>query len=200
MRLACPDSRKTKPESPEPPRNCRGTVDTGPYGRLKAVRHPEWLGNALWRTLHAFVPSLARPDDLFARGLLPDAEYRLYLQLDPRDRLHALAVTRKLLALYPDATPELCRAALLHDVGKAGASYRPAERILAGLYAPVVPAAPRFRGLRGAWQLKRHHPAYGARLIVDAGGAARVADIVSRHHDPQGDADAARLRRADARF
>ena len=154
----------------------------------------------MWRTLHAFAPSLARPDDTFARGLLPEREYRLYRTMDPRDRLHALAVTRKLLALYPDATPELCRAALLHDVGKVGRSYRPVQRILAGLCAPAVPAEPRFRGLRGAWQLKRHHPAYGARLILDAGGAERVADIVLRHHDPQGDADAARLRRVDARF
>ena len=164
------------------------------------MKHPEWLGNALWRTLHAFLPSLARPDDGFARGLLPEPEYRLYRTMDPRDRLHALAVTRKLLELYPGATPELCRAALLHDVGKVGASYRPAERILAGLYAPAVPAAPRFRGLRGTWQLKRHHPVYGAQIILDTGGDRRVADIVLRHHDPQGDADAARLKRVDERF
>lgn len=164
------------------------------------MKHPEWLGNALWRTLHAFVPSLARPDDGFARGLLPEPEYRLYRTMDPRDRLHALAVTRKLLELYPDATPELRRAALLHDVGKVGASYRPAQRILAGLYTPALPAEPRLRGLRGVWQLKRHHPAYGARLILDAGGAERVATIVLRHHDPRGDLDAARLKRTDERF
>lgn len=165
------------------------------------MRHPEWWGNVLWRTLLAFIPSLARPDDMFARHKLPEAEFRLYRSMDPRDRLHACAVTRKLLALYPDASPELGRAALLHDVGKVGRSYRAVTRIVAGLWVPEsVPAEPPFRGVRGAWQLKRHHPAYGARLILDAGGDGRVADIVARHHDPQGDPEAARLKIADERF
>lgn len=147
------------------------------------------------------MPHLARPDDAWACRLLPDAEYSLYLRMDPRDRAHACAVARRLISLYPDATPELRRAALLHDVGKVGTRFNPVARVLVALYTPArIPAAPRLTGLRGAWQVKRHHDAYGADLIRQAGGCRRVAAIVAGHHHPGGDAEAARLKETDARF
>lgn len=165
------------------------------------MTHRERLGNTLWRTLMALFPVLARPDDAFAMGMLTGAEYRLYRRLDRRDRAHACAVARLLLTLYPDASPELRRAALLHDIGKVNVRYNPWLRILVALYTPErVASEPRFSGLRGAWQLKRHHDRYGAALIVSAGGDARVAEIVARHHRPGDDAEALRLREADARF
>lgn len=165
------------------------------------MKPAQWWFNASWRTLLAFFPQLARPDDHLAAQHLTSAEYALYCRMDRRDRAHACNVLLKLLELYPDAAPELRRAALLHDVGKVGRSYRALTRILAGVYTPrAVPAAPRLAGIRGAWQLKKHHPAYGADLIVAAGGGARVAEIVRRHHAPAGDADAERLGAADAYF
>jgi putative nucleotidyltransferase with HDIG domain len=165
------------------------------------MRYREWLGNTLWRTLMALFPVLARPDDVFAKGVLTGAEYRLYRRLDRRDRAHACAVARRLLTLYSDASPKLRRAALLHDIGKVEARYNPWLRILVALYTPErVAAEPRFSGVRGAWQLKRHHDHYGAALISSAGGDARVAEIVARHHRPGKDAEALRLREADARF
>lgn len=161
----------------------------------------EWFGNTVWRTTMALFPGLARPDDAFAAGVLTSAEYRLYRRLDRRDRDHACAVARRLLRLYPDASPELRRAALLHDVGKVDTRYNPWLRILVALYMPErVAAEPRFSGLRGAWQLKRHHDRYGAALITAVGGDTRVAEIVARHHRPGRDAEALRLREADARF
>jgi hypothetical protein len=110
----------------------------------------EWLKNAFWRTAVALVPRLADPDDAFARRVLTPAEYRLYMDMDVRDRVHACAVTERLLRLAPDASGELLRAALLHDVGKSGASYSAFERILVFLYAPRTPprrgSAGRFLG------------------------------------------------------
>lgn len=146
------------------------------------------------------MPRLARADDAFAARLLPRAEYRLYRQMDVRDRTHACGVAKTLLRLEPTASRTLLRAALLHDVGKSGAHYRPLERILVALYTPQVPASPRLRGVRGAWQRRRHHPRYGAHMILAAGGDARVAELVARHHHPAGDPEAERLRRADAHF
>ncbi len=162
-----------------------------------------WVGNTAWRTLMALLPALARPDDLFAETLLSETEYDLYETMDVRDRAHACAVTRQLLARYPDASPVLRRAALLHDVGKTSVRYNPWLRILAALYTPrYVAPEPRLGGVRGAWQLKRHHDRYGAALILGAGGDARVAEIVACHHTGGGarDLEAARLRETDACF
>lgn len=161
----------------------------------------EWCNNTVRRTLTALFPTLARSDDASAAALLPGAEYSLYKMMDVRDRAHACAVAARLVTLYPDASRELRRAALLHDVGKTGARYHPWLRILVALYTPRrIAAEPRFTGLRGAWQLKRHHDRYGAELIVRVGGDVRVAELVARHHRPGDDAEAARLRETDARF
>ncbi len=161
----------------------------------------ERLGNTLWRTLIAFLPSLAQPDDAYARTLLSEAEFGLYQMMDVRDRAHACGVARRLVALDPAAPAELRRASLLHDVGKAGGRYNPLARIIAALYTPAqIAPAPRLSGLRGAWQVKRHHDRYGAELILAAGGGRRVAEIVARHHRPNGDLAAAQLRDVDARF
>lgn len=170
------------------------------FVRLHSPRF-EWLRNALGRTLLAFVPRLARPDDVYARSLLPEAEYRLYAGMDKRDRVHACAVAKRLLSLHPQASAELLRAALLHDVGKADLSYNPFARVLVALYTPSeIVSAPRLTGLRGAWQVKLHHDAYGEALIRGAGGSARVAEIVARHHRPGKDHEAATLKETDARF
>lgn len=153
------------------------------------------------RTVIAFFPMLAAPDDAFAAHLLSEAEYRLYRCMDARDRLHACAVARRLLERCPEASSELRRAALLHDVGKAATRYNPWWRVLVALYTPRrIAAEPRLGGMRGAWQLKRHHGRYGAAQLVAAGGDRRVAEIVARHHRPGGDPEAALLQEIDARF
>ncbi|MEX2543449.1 MAG: HD domain-containing protein [Trueperaceae bacterium] len=157
-----------------------------------------WFVNAAVRTIKAWVPWLARPDDEFARTRLEPAEYRLYLSMDVRDRQHACQVASRLLDRRPDAGGALVRAALLHDVGKAGAPYNPLYRMLSHLYAPRdVPSGPLYRGLRGAWQIRRHHHRYGAAMIRDAGGDRDVADLVERHHQPNGDPDAELLKGLD---
>ncbi len=158
------------------------------------------VGTTAWRTVTALFPAWARPGDAFAEALLSETEYKLYKTMDVRDRTHACAITRRLLTRYPDASRELRCAALLHDVGKAGVRFNPWLRILAALYTPRrVAPEPRLSGVLGAWQLKRHHDRYGAALILAAGGDARVAELVARHHTG-GDAEAARLRETDARF
>lgn len=159
------------------------------------------LKNVATRTTIAFLPSFSRPDDEFARKYLTGAEYVLYAGMDPRDRHHACQVTKALLEKYPQASLTLIQAALLHDVGKSGSRYRPIHRILVHLYTPKdIPPAPRFKGLRGAWQRNLYHDRYGADLIVSAGGDAQVAEIVARHHVPDGHQEAALLKELDEQF
>jgi putative nucleotidyltransferase with HDIG domain len=171
------------------------------HGYDRTVRGLEGVVNTVRRTVIAFFPVFAAPDDAFAARFLSKVEFGLYRGMDARDRLHACAVTRQLLRRYPEASDELRRAALLHDVGKASTRYSPWLRVLVALYTPrSVAAEPRLRGLQGAWQLKRHHDRYGAAQILAAGGDRRVAELVARHHRPGGDLEAARLREIDARF
>ncbi|GEM85184.1 HD domain-containing protein [Meiothermus hypogaeus] len=138
-----------------------------------------WL--RLKRLYKAFIPAQAQPDDGWALAELSIEEAHLYKAMDVRDREHAVRVAKRLLERYPDAPSFAVRAALLHDSGKALRPYRPLERILTGLISLDVPIEPLDKGLRGAWQIRRHHPEYAAIRILDP----QVAQIVREHHRPE---------------
>lgn len=143
-------------------------------------------------------PALAAPDDAWAARCLPESEWPLYRAMDPRERDHAVRVAKALLRRRPDAPDELVRAALLHDVGKTRRGYRVGERILVHLVGGGRhPPEPPLEGLAGARQTARHHAAYGAAMIRDAGGASRVAELVARHERPGDDAQARLLHQVD---
>ncbi|MER3425769.1 MAG: phosphohydrolase [Thermus sp.] len=135
----------------------------------------------LRRLLLAFFPHLVQPDDAFALRFLPPEEAALFLAMDPRDRLHGVEVAKRLLKAHPEAPLAAVRAALLHDVGKSLRPYRPWERILTGLFAPPLPPEPLRKGLLGAFQVRRHHPFYGARMVKDP----QVARLILEHHAPK---------------
>lgn len=173
------------------------------------LRALTWLKNAAVRTLHTAVPATARPEDVWARERMPASEYDLYAAMSPAERVHALAVARRVesrsLALGArGATPDtaelsvLVRAALLHDVGKLGSDNNVVWRVLSHLLGPSdAEAEPRLGSLAGTRQAARHHPAYGAAMILAAGGDPEVARIVGLHHDPRGDAAARLLKECD---
>lgn len=165
------------------------------------MRALAWLGNAVGRTARGLHPAWADPDDAWAKDRLRADEYALYLCMDPRDRRHAVDLTRALLRRHPNASTRLVRAALLHDVGKARRPYVLLERILVHLLPARAepPATPLRRGLRGARQLQAHHPSYGAAMIRGAAGDPRVAELVERHHRPGGDPEADLLHALDER-
>ena len=146
----------------------------------------------------AWFPQLLDVDDAFAEEHLLPAEYRLYRQMDRRDRHHACFVTKALLIQEPGVSSVLVRAALLHDVGKVRLPYRLWQRIAVHLYSPRnLPSEPPMSGLRGAWQVKLHHAQYGAEMIRSVGGGEAVAQLVARHHRPGADAQAILLKRID---
>lgn len=160
----------------------------------------------VFRLARALSPRFADPDDDWAQNILPTAEFGVFLRMDARDREHAVRVTKKLIALYPDSSLILQRAALLHDCGKLVRPYNLVERVLVGaLYgsqsmvsqARVFNVSTCSASSLSALQVKRHHPQIGATLILEAGGDARVAAIVAKHHAPGNDLDAQRIHEVD---
>ncbi|AZI42035.1 HD domain-containing protein [Deinococcus psychrotolerans] len=145
------------------------------------------------RLSRSLTASQAQPNDAWALSLLTPPEARLYLSMDARDREHACRVTGALLAAYPDSSPELSAAALLHDSGKLLRPYRVHERVLVGL----VPGRAAQQLPFGALYLRGQHPAIGGELLRRTGGRERVAELVERHHSPKGDAEAALLHQFD---
>ena len=152
------------------------------------------------RLLRAMRPEFAKPNDGWAAAYLPESEYRVYSNMDARDREHGVRVAQRLLLLKPDASKILIRAALLHDCGKQVRVYRWRERVWAGLQ--TIPelnfdTAMRKKTPLTALEVRALHPQLGAMLIRSASGDPRVAEIIERHHRPQDDADAAWIHAVD---
>ena len=172
------------------------------------------LAARIQRTLKSSFAILARPDDAWARQLLPSAEYAVYARMDARDREHAVRVAREILGRHPDASHVVLRAALLHDCGKQVRPYNVLERIWVGLRVAEPDRETRLSSTRlteittaraervgsrktrsrqvkpdqlSAADVRRFHPQIGAWLIRAAGGDERVALIVEHHHHPGND-------------
>lgn len=157
-----------------------------------------WVMNAATRTLQTAFPSLASPDDEWARLVLEPAEYDLYMMLPAAERAHAVKVARCAQSRERDVPQEVLRAALLHDVGKVGSSGHVVHRVIAHLLPePEVAAEPRLPGLAGTRQAKRHHAAYGALKVLETTGDTRVAWLIRHHHQPGDDAWARLIRACD---
>lgn len=159
-----------------------------------------WYLNVPRRTLLTAFPALAKPDDAWAVKQLTPALAELYLRMPPHERSHGVGTARRLIHATGSADPLLVKGALLHDVGKLGSPQSVLLRILAHLLPLAdTPPEPRYLGLKGARQARRHHPAYGAALIVAAGGPDELAEIVEGHHDAEVSNDLAPLKAADER-
>lgn len=170
-------------------------------GQSKFVQYLSYRWEQTKRVFYAFFPFSLNPNDDWAEEVLNVIEYKLYIQMDLRDRHHACMVAKRLLQYYPNSSDELLRAAFLHDIGKSGTNYNPWERIFVHLYTPKhIAAEPKKTGLKGSWQRHLYHDSYGAALIRAADGDERIAAIVAAHHRPKGDDEAARLKFIDEMF
>lgn len=139
------------------------------------------------RALFAF----AQPVDiaLAARYLAP-AQLALFQDMTRSEQLHSLNVLRTLLAQAPPTPPDLAVAALLHDCGKSRYALNVAQRTLAVLTEKLLPAV--FQAIsqddtvsfwRAPFVVRRHHPAWSARLLLDAGSSEAVVWLAAHHAD-----------------
>jgi hypothetical protein len=133
-------------------------------------------------------------DEAWARSLLSTAEVRLWEQMTPVDRAHALEVARAV----EQAGPPVVVAGLLHDVGKIESSLGVPGRVVATFVRPVVPGSWRSR----LGRIGRHldYEDRGARLLAAAGSDPFVVTWAREHHLPPSrwsvDLEAAALLRA----
>lgn len=134
----------------------------------------------------------------------------LFDRMDRGEQLHSLRVLRSVLARGP-AARELAIAALLHDVGKSSFPISVWQKTLAVAVQTLAPA--RYRHwAQGSpsnhWQrpfvVYVQHPAWGARMLAEAGAPLAACWLVEHHaepaadwaHHPYGD-DLRRLQAAD---
>ena len=161
---------------------------------------PRSIFGKVSRLFRALSSAQARPDDTWARQHLPASELEIYHRMDPRDREHAVRVAQTLLELHPEASSEVIRAALLHDCGKLVRPYNVLERVIVGLIAPEGPGSNQTsNGLRAntAMDVRNNHPQIGAKMILEAGGDPRVAELVRIHHAPNDDVEALWIHQID---
>lgn len=161
----------------------------------RAMGRIEPSGARVRRRLRQFVSvAVHRHDPEIDRRLQAlldsDRQWRLLARLSAYDRAHHLSVHDALVrAGHRD--PDLLRAALLHDAGKADGHgrVRLPHRIVRVLGRAVSPArlrdACRANGdwLRHGLYLAEYHASLGASLARDAGAPEPVCQLIARHEE-----------------
>ncbi len=122
-------------------------------------------------------------------AVLTPAEMALFDQLSANDQWHSFHVMH-MLQSAGRSDPDLIKAALLHDVGKAGVRFTLWQRSLVVLASVLLPrrTAVWGQGEAGGWRrpfvVKSQHPAWGAELAAKAGCSPRTVSLISRHQEP----------------
>jgi hypothetical protein len=135
-----------------------------------------------------------RPEDRrWVADLLTPAELVLWEQMPGIDQAESVAVARRACAKFGVATPLDCSlaAALLHDVGKAGAGLGPFGRSAATVVGWWVSDPVQWAASRPAsdWRARvctyLDHARVGADRIAAAGGRPEIVAWARHHHDPR---------------
>ena len=170
---------------------------------LGAVYEPSSRGpwrRALWRA-RQFGHSIRAQhdpsiDDALRVLLASDAQWRLLERLTPFDRAHHLCVYSILVDAGHDH-PDLLRASLLHDVGKAdnrgraNALHRSVYVLLRRYLPALLPwiareGMPLMHGL----YLTDRHASIGAAMARAAGASERSCELIARHGERSESTDA----------
>jgi putative nucleotidyltransferase with HDIG domain len=154
-----------------------------------------------WRHASARVSEQER---LIVEPLLGPALWPLFAQLPVNDQRHGLDVLETVRRLEAPPDRLLQQAALLHDVGKAGARFSVVDRSLTVFLRAGSPRLLQAL-LRARPGFARRHDIYidHARIGAErlrAAGAPELAEVVAEHHNPEPRLEVTRrLQRADGK-
>ncbi len=137
------------------------------------------------------VLAFATPLDLsLAQRYLTRRELAAFKRMSRADQLHSLKVLRATLRVEPMASPTLCAAALLHDVGKSRIHLAVWQKTLAVL---MLRFAAGFCGklsteestglLRAPFVVRQHHARWSGEILRDCASAEAVIWLAEKHHD-----------------
>jgi hypothetical protein len=147
--------------------------------RLSHARH---LAVRFVGSLSLAPPSTA--DEAWVAAVLGAGEHRIWRQLSPADRRHAVGVARRVQATGA-GPPErwVLAAALLHDCGKLDSGLGTFGRVGATLWAA---ARGHRRAALGPGRVARYlrHPEIGAALLREAGAHPHTSAWAAEHHLP----------------
>jgi len=135
------------------------------------------------RALRAWVYPV---DDQIAMGYLSPPLLALFHQMRPGERQHSLNVLHSLRS-HGETHPALLSAALLHDCGKARASYWLWERAMVVIVKRLAPerAVKWGGGEPKGWQrpfvVNQQHPKWGAEMAAAAGADALTVELIANH-------------------
>jgi CRISPR-associated nuclease/helicase Cas3-like protein len=177
------------------------TIDTREIPRPSPVMVSAWRRvGQFWRHTSARVTPQERANAERVLGPLAP----LFFELPVNDQRHGLDVLETVYELTGEPSPILQQAALLHDLGKAGAHFSVVERSLTVFLQAVSPwtlkALLRWRpALARRYRIYVDHARIGAERLR-AACAADLAAVVAEHHatDPQSEV-VRQLQRADRR-
>lgn len=138
---------------------------------FRQLRH---LSRRFFQVIRA--KGLTPSEQSVVNSALRPAEARLFWAQSSPDQRHAYETMQRLAATVDD--PVACRAALLHDVGKASSALGPLGRVWATvLDAARLPLSGRMRAYR------RHGPT-GAALLAEIDAPTLVVEFAKRHSEP----------------
>lgn len=178
---------------------------------VRIDRQPGKLNTTVTRLTQFVRVVRLRPDprvDVTLQALLDNpAQWRLLERMTRYDRAHHLHVYQWLVE-RGHRDPDLLRAALLHDVGKADGRQRVmlGHRIARVLGRAVTPsgldrlAKPNGSRLCHGLYLAQHHARLGAEMARSTGASDRCCALIARHEDASAgdDVELAALMAADA--
>jgi hypothetical protein len=148
---------------------------------------------AIYRVWQFWQVIKARPlttdDGAEIAEILNPAELELFFRQDLGGQQHAMRVMRTLKeAGHDDA--ELLAAALLHDVGKAGALSRWWDRPVVVLGQALVPERSAYwaSGSGNGWHrpfvVKKCHAEWGATAAAESNSSPMTVSLIQRHEEP----------------
>lgn len=141
----------------------------------------------VWQFARGLTARVTQKDWALAESLLTSPQFRLFRSISRRDQRHGFDLVYTLQAQGYRA-PELFRAALLHDAGKAehiSLPYRVAavllERLAPALLLRLAEDRPGSLGYPFFAYLS--HARWGAERAVEAGSDWLSVELIRRHHE-----------------